>query len=282
MLAAGYTPSELETVLQTMDYESFKQKGIEDYFGAAGKLLSIGINFGIYGADTFEKWLEEKLAVKGVHTFGDLSGERRLLVTAADVTDKRLLIFPDDLAAFGPDPKAFSVATAVRMSMSIPIFYEPYKLKDKNGRTHYIVDGGLLSNYPVWLLDDGRETPEYPVFGFRFITGEEENGLLCKKYPRARCKPPREKPTAHEYLKSVVETALDAHDTQYVYTVKGDAERSVHIPITVEVSGKKYEIASTDFDINRLESAALFKNGLTAGARFLEGWDFEEWKKRYR
>ena len=51
--------------------------------------------------------------------------------------------------------------------MSIPVFFEPVKWENpETGRTHLIVDGGMLSNFPVWLFDcDDGEPPAWPTFG---------------------------------------------------------------------------------------------------------------------
>ena len=53
------------------------------------------------------------------------------------------------------DPDELEIAAAVRMSMSIPIFFDPvvYNGPPQPRRAALIVDGGLLSNFPVWLFD---------------------------------------------------------------------------------------------------------------------------------
>ena len=54
--------------------------------------------------------------------------------------------------------------------MSIPFFYEPVRMKttDEQGKdiTAWMVDGGLLSNFPVDVFDrsDGRP-PRWPTSG---------------------------------------------------------------------------------------------------------------------
>ena len=68
------------------------------------------------------------------------------------------------------EPDEFPIARAARMSMSIPYFFDPVELRDTQGRTCLIVDGGTLSNFPVWLWDvdpkvSGRR-PTRPTFGF--------------------------------------------------------------------------------------------------------------------
>ena len=54
------------------------------------------------------------------------------------------------------------------------------------------------------------------------------------------------------------------------------------MPTVVPVDGIEKEIKTTDFAITQKESQALFKNGVQTAQRFLETWDFEEWKKQYR
>ena len=71
-----------------------------------------------------------------------------------------LLVLPGDLAELPRpghgkqiDPDEFPIARGARMSMSIPYFFDPVELEDTQGRTCLIVDGGTLSNFPVWLWD---------------------------------------------------------------------------------------------------------------------------------
>uniref|UniRef100_A0ACD5GVL9 Patatin-like phospholipase family protein n=1 Tax=Desertifilum tharense IPPAS B-1220 TaxID=1781255 RepID=A0ACD5GVL9_9CYAN len=68
-------------------------------------------------------------------------------------------------------PEQMSVAEAVRLSMSIPLFFEPGRLGDS-----WIVDGGILSNFPLWIYDvqprPGQSVapaPRWPTFGFRLV-----------------------------------------------------------------------------------------------------------------
>jgi NTE family protein len=54
------------------------------------------------------------------------------------------------------------------------------------------------------------------------------------------------------------------------------------IPKVVTVDDVEMEIKITDFGVTQKESRALFKNGVQTAQRFLETWNFEEWKKQYR
>lgn len=263
LLAAGYTAEELQREMLTVDYLKFKQKDWLDKLGQIGKFISILLHFGIYNADYFENWLAGLLKKKGIVTFGDFgaaskSAPCRLQVTASDLLEKRVLVLPQELSAFGIDPMDYPVAKAVRMSMSIPIFYEPFRLYDRQGRLHYMVDGGMLSNYPVWILDDGRSSAVMPTFGFRFLQPPKN-----KKCPD--CLP---KHNLFTYCAAIVSTVLDGHDNWFARDDGGDGGRSIWISTEIHLDGKDRQISSTDFDITEEESMALFQNGYMSGTQF--------------
>ncbi len=184
-----------------------------------------------------------------------------------------MLVLPRDLASFGFEPGEFSVSQAVRMTMSIPVFFEPVKLKDKEGRTHLIVDGGVLSNYPVWLLDDGTTDPPWPTFGFKLMEEDER-----------RLKRPDSDPIRNpvDYFKALAGTMLDAHDNYHISQSKGDFDRTIGIATAVTLEGSTKQIQTTDFDITPLESEGIFQNGADGARKFLASWDFDAWKKKYR
>lgn len=52
------------------------------------------------------------------------------------------------------------------MSCSLPYFFEPVRLKI-NHRKIVIVDGGVLSNFPMWLFDRENVMKERPVLGIK-------------------------------------------------------------------------------------------------------------------
>ncbi|MGE5840107.1 MAG: patatin-like phospholipase family protein [Deltaproteobacteria bacterium] len=285
LLAVGYKAEEIKSELERLDYNSFKDKGLLDKLGIIGKGLGIGFEYGIYEGKHFEEWLEDLLTRRNRTTFGEIitdeykKGEEdekykyRLQVIAADITDRRLLVLPGDLKALGYDPDQFRISRAVRMSMSIPFFFEPVKIQDTDGRVHYIVDGGVLSNYPIWLLDDNKRNPPWPTFGFKLM--EPDKRIL---------KPADHNPINNpvSFLKSLMGTMMDAHDNYHVSISKGDYDRTIGIPTVVSVKGVQREIKTVDFDITQDESRALYENGGKAGAAFLKKWDFAEWKKKYR
>jgi len=262
LIAAGYTPQEMYEEMSKVNFEKFKQSSLPKAFGPLGILVGATKNFGLYCATSFEEWYDGLLAKKGVSTFGDVGG--RLKLTASDVTDQRGLLLPNDLTHFGIDPKTFKISTAVRMSMGIPVFYEPYELIDKDGAIHYIVDGGMLSNYPIWILDDGSKRPDVAVIGFRFM-----------RYPGEKR---TKKTNLITYVKQIVSTIIEASDDEFGITIRGDKERTVYIDTKVGDT----VVGITDFGMSSDQVESLYKNGVNAAEDFLESWDFKKWKKLYR
>jgi len=276
LIAVGYKANEIKELMKEVNYLKFKQKAWVDYL-PLGKMLNLGFNYGIYRADNFEKWLHDLCLKKGKATFGDIKNEHynnqkekyQLQVTACNVTTKKLLILPHDIKSFGIDPDSLSIAKAVRMSMSLPIFYEPYIIKDKKGYQHLIVDGGLVSNYPIWLLDDGVTKSNIPTFGFKFKNNKENH------YPN-------EVKNLINFFKCVVGACLDAGETYSDFQYSGDKERTVNIDSVILKEGRLVPIHTTDFDISKEDSDLLLNNGQKAAKKFIKNWDFNKWNNKYR
>jgi NTE family protein len=281
LLAVGYSANEIKKELQTLNYGDFRDEGILDKIPLLGKAMSIGFEYGIYEGDYFEDWFEQLLHRKGKTKFKDvlIKGEKddrykyKLQVIASDITDKKLLVLPGDLKEFGYNPDEFSISRAVRMSMSIPIFFEPVRLSDSSGRDHYIVDGGALSNYPVWLLDDGSSKPPWPTIGFKLI---EPGSRELKRGIRSRIKNP------FDFLKAIIATMMEAHDSYHISESSGDYERTIGIQTVIRLNGREKEIKATDFDITQEDGDGLFQNGADSATSFLKTWDFNKWVKKYR
>ena len=269
LLAAGYTSEELRKMLLELDFHKFEDKGWEDKI-PGGELMSIFKDKGVFEGDYLHDWIEGLLADKGVHTFADLRNEAeadndqrryRLRVIASDITGRRLLALPQDAVHIDTEPDELSVALAVRMSMAIPLFFEPVHV---NG--HLIVDGGLLSNFPVWLFDSHGRAPRWPTFGL----------LLVEPEPR--------KSVAHRlsgdddgtgmiaFFKALAQTVLEAHDR--LYLEQADFARTIPIPTL--------GVRTTEFDLKRDRALALYDSGRTAAEQFLAGWDSEAYVARYR
>ncbi len=145
---------------------------------------SLMLRRGAYQGDYVRDWIESELARLGVRTFGDLrrrdegddanlspEQQYRLVVMATDITHGRLLRLPWDYHLFHLDPDEQLVADAVRMSLSIPLYFRPCELRDPvDGRAATVVDGGVLSNFPIEIFDRTDGAPSrWPTFGVRLL-----------------------------------------------------------------------------------------------------------------
>ncbi len=157
------------------------------------------------------------------------------------------------------------------MSMSIPIFFEPVRLKDpKSDETHVIVDGGMLSNFPVWLFDCGdEEPPEWPTFGLLLVEPDPKTPL-SERIPEEK----REWGVAPlvAYIKSMAHTMMEPHDR--LYLEKAQYARTIPIPTL--------GVGTTEFDLSRERAEALYESGREAAEKFLAVWDFGAYVAEFR
>jgi NTE family protein len=259
LVAAGYTAKELEKILFDLDFNSFiDEKGLQS-LPLVGKSLSFLISKGIYNGNKIEEWIRMYLQKKGKLLFKDVStnGQSKLKIVAADITKKDLLILPDDLVKYGIDPMNFEIAKAVRMSISIPFFFKPIKFGYKNGMS-YIVDGGVLSNFPIWIFDTSGK-PRWPTFGFKLTEPKSLNNGLGKR-------------DIVSFAFDIIDTMLDKNEE--IYIKNKDFVRTISIPS----SG----IKPTQFDLSDKNRMELFNAGYSAGEKFIKEWSFDRYINQFR
>lgn len=245
LIIAGYTPEELINVMNTTDFSQFFRKTKLSQIPLIGKPLSVVYNKGIYDIDVVEKWMEMLLANKGISTFKDVmvNGQSKLKVVAADITDRKLLILPDNSDYLGIKPEDLSIAKAVAMSCSIPLFFTPIKYK-KNNQINYIVDGGIISTFPIWIFDV-EGIPKNLTLGFK-IKDKISNSSVGKT-------------NIVNYVKDLMEAALNKEETTYVRD-----ERLVRT-ITIDFDNNTKSI---DFDINKERLNYLYNCGYNSTMKF--------------
>lgn len=262
LIAAGMTPDVMTATMEEVDYSKFRDEGLIDRLGIPGKSLSLLFEQGVYEGNYLRAWLTEQLERLGVRTFADLkitepwakdippSQRYKLVVVASDISGGRLARLPWDYERYGLDPDKQLVADAVRASMSIPFFYEPVKLGG-----HTLVDGGLLSNFPIDLFDT---TPEWATFGIKLSAKPDANMLANSTS------------NTYDFAKALLATMINAHDQMHVDDPCTEA-RTIFVDT--------FKIKATDFDITPEDQAKLFESGQHAAQKFLKAWDFENWQK---
>ncbi|PSR16614.1 phospholipase [filamentous cyanobacterium CCP3] len=277
MVAAGFTVDQLEQdVLGPLDYEGqiLSQKTSwliwngspsDDLKQFPWMLLRLMVarRRGQYSAEPFKKWLSGHLEQK-LTTFApflqaqsaDLEWyqKRDLKVVISDISCQEMRVLPEDLPFYDQEPTEFSVAEAVRLSMSIPLFFEPGQLQNST-----IIDGGVLSNFPLWIYDaEPGQKPRCPTFGFRLVETLED----CEPGIPESAKPIR---GALGILRAMVETMQVARDNHHIR--KNEMGRIINI-----ATGG---ISATQFDLTSADKDTLYRSGYQAAKAFLLAWSWD-------
>lgn len=246
-IAAGYTAKEIEKLLDELDFISLLDPKKTIFPLPFMKWLQLYWRLGLYQGKALENWFLEKLADKGVYSFSDLAPGSLKLV-ASDLTNGKMIVLPDDLEQYGISPQSFPVARALRMSCSIPFFFEPVKLKVGSGNT-IVVDGGVLSNFPLWIFDDEIGKRERPVLGVKL--SQNQNEIETRQINNAL-----------QLFEALFSTMKNAHDNNYI---SRKHEKDV---IFIPVEG----YSATQFDLDEHTKMELIEIGRSRTLQFLKTW----------
>ncbi len=272
LVAAGYTGEELKDIFNEKNCKTMIDKNFQSTWmiSKVGKLI---FKKGIYKASHIEDFINEllfnklkgKLGNRKNVKFGDLiiPGENgnllnnskykrkyKLHIIAADITRGKMLIFPEDIEEYGINPDDLDVSVAVRMSISLPFFFQPIILYNKISQENsFIVDGGVLSNFPVWIFDVNG-VPPYPTIGFK-LAGSKE---VIRKHKITNI---------INFGKAIIETMLEAQDDIHI------AEMNYLRTIKINTSNVK----TTDLNLTKEKIDGLCKSGENCAKEFLKVMD---------
>lgn len=273
LLAADYNTPELHAILGRTDFARLvHERGPKGWPGT--QLTRLFCRGGLHTGNSLETFVRELLRAKGKRVFGDLivPGEEqapktsrfryRLVVIASDITNGRLLRLPQDSIYYGQNPDELDIALAVRMSASIPLFFRPIVRRDFAGRLYRVVDGGLLSNFPIDIFDlPGM--PDYPTLGFRLVDSPPAPGHAT---------PPRAHESLLRFGQELLNTMLTAHDR--LYLDDHSYVRTIAIPV--------HGINGMNFDLSAEQIELLYHSGQAAAEQFFATWDFSAYRTAYR
>ncbi len=270
------TSEQLKELALSVPLRKWRDAGPLPVFGSAWGLLR---DTAMYRGDFAHDWIRSELKNLGVTTFGDLAlddhelpRERRyqVAITVADLTAAQLVRLPWDYRRlYGLDPDEQLVADAVRASMAIPFFYPPVTLTNTMGLTSNLVDGGVLSNFPVDSLDrtDGKP-PRWPTFGITVMPRLAEG--VDQAFPALR---PLRFLKQSALLESLFTTMLVGHD-QAQLSQPWVSARTIPVAST--------DVSVLDFGISRGRLEELYDRGYAAADLFLSSWDWPVYLRRFR
>lgn len=247
-VAAGYKSDEILNMMDEINLTDFLDARKAYVLAPITKWLMLYWRLGLYKGVVLEKWIAAKLAVRGIRTFQDMP-PNALRVIASDLTNGRLVVLPDDLPKYGYAIETFPVAKAIRMSCSIPYFFEPVKLRAIDGNNVF-VDGGVLSNFPMWLFDKENIKKVRPVLGVKLSHGDQNH------QPKNKIR------NAIGMFEALFETMKDAHDSRYI---SRKHEKNI---IFIPTEG----ILATEFGLTEERKLALFELGKKQADIFFKKW----------
>jgi NTE family protein len=236
---------------------------------------------GLHSSEHLVQWIRPILRDDfGISTFADLRIEPaddpemslaahrryRLVVHTSDVTRGQLVRLPWDYHYYGLERDDEDVASAVRASMSIPLYYDPVTVvsrptriaiprsdgsqfeQDYAGGSVTWVDGALLQNFPIHAFDrEDAKPPRWPTIGVR-LTREMQS------YPSTTA--------CHSALEVAVRCVHTATNEWDRYDVdQATAARTIF----VDNAG----LSATQFDVTAEQREALFLNGVRAATQFV-------------
>lgn len=267
-------------------------------FNARTLFKTVLDKFGLNPGSNFEKWIAEELSRSGVKTMGDVKKlmsklpdkmknvrdgnidglEAKLAIIAADVTTHSKIEFPAMSELYFQDPDKVNPAKMVRTSMSIPLFFEPVTLgsipnSGKKADPAWIkhcrytgevppkvsfVDGGLLSNFPINVFHrrDGG-IPRKPTFGARLSTYRETYSELG---------------SLTSYFGALISSMRQIYDYDFIKRNPDFSKLICHIDADKEFNW-------LDFEIKREEQVRMFVHGAREAIKFLDTFDWEDYKK---
>jgi predicted acylesterase/phospholipase RssA len=233
---------------------------------------------GWYVADRFIKWMQDKL------DSGQYQGKQRafskltmaefyaatgtdLSLVASNTSANQLLVLNHRTAPSVP------IVWAVRMSMSIPLVWNEViweaewgSYQGRNITGHAIVDGGLLSNFPIELfISDAPQVTrlmgpkqDAPILGFLI---DESQLVQRPPVPRGLVKvdiDPYQLHTVQRILR-LVNTVTTAHDKMVIDEFR-------HLVVKLPAGG----YGTTEFDLSDADRNALVDVGRKTMQRYFD------------
>ncbi|MBL4938280.1 patatin-like phospholipase family protein [Clostridium sp. YIM B02515] len=265
--------SEIKNIVESLDYKQVPQKEdesnqrisvfmrseIERVFGDVDCLYRLVNNYGWYSTQYFYKWIQKQIASQfdstkkqPPYTFKDFKDNSihkdkrkflELYIVGTDISCKVSKVF-----SFSTTPD-MEVAEAVRISMSVPLFFEANKVKsyevNRDSLTHIFSDGGVMRNYPINIFD--LEGANQETLGARFkydIEFTEINNII-------------------EYISNFYMALAKVQQDIYRNSPK-DIERSIQIDTK--------DISVLDFNISTNDSTYkfLYKQGYEAAKAYFK------------
>ncbi|MDF2840987.1 MAG: hypothetical protein K0Q99_1759 [Clostridia bacterium] len=264
LLALEYSVAEIKEIMWSMDLERF----MDSSWGVIRNTDRLLKEFGWYKGDYFQNWISdlvEKKTGSKLTTFQELDKQklsRQLYLIGTNLSTGFAAIFSN---RHTPE---MTLVEAVRISMSIPLFFTAVRNKDHD----VCVDGGALENYPIKLFDRSsyidhyfRSTDYYDEVNISksieemdsYVYNVETLGFRLDSWKEIRIFEGVEEPEHIEikgifdYIKRLITTLLDSQQNRHLHS--DDWQRTVYID--------SLSIKTTDFGLSEEKKLELVESG---------------------
>jgi NTE family protein len=282
LLSLGYSLQETRDILMELDFNNF----MDDSWGIVRDAKRLFDEFGLYKGDFFKQWIGDRIREKAGNenaTFNEFKNKKflNLYLIGSNLSTGFSEVFSCE------HTPRMRVADAVRISMSIPLFFAAIR----NMRSDIYVDGGLFNNYPIKLFDrekyiekgkrsqHARPTPYYkdnenktkPKTSSPYVYNKESLGFRLDS--RKEIAAFRDVAEAQhkkidnvlEYFAALVESIFNVQDNQHLHS--DDWQRTVYI--------NTHGVRTTDFDLPDSSKKKLVTTGKQATREYLD-WFLEK------
>lgn len=277
---------------------------LDDLLREGGKLIvyskgvqvwdNIRYKLGLVPGNFFQSWVETILRRKGITTTRDLldrlnqlpAGLRHrdpkqqldvrpdLALVAADVSTQTKTVFPKMAELYWGNPDQVNPSNYVRASMSIPFFFEPYRVsnvpqdeaamlrwrkygyKETPPTSCTFIDGGIISNFPINLFHRPDRIPPAPTFGVKLQLDQKKTENISQPF---------------KLLSVIFNTARFNLDSDFI-TRNPDYNKLVS---SIDTSNHRW----LNFKMSDEDKIDLFKRGASEAAKFLREFDWVKYKK---
>lgn len=244
MISLGYTGEEVRQILMNMDFSKFEDGGLL----GPERLLT---EYGWYKGDYFLNFIEQQIEQKTGNpraTFAEVQRPefKDLYVVGTELTQQLSVVFSNESS---PD---MAIADAVRISMSIPLFFAARKLGD-----NVYCDGGVLNNYPITLFDKQRYLSDPSGDPDEDITNNETLGFHLDNLSH---------PPVYT-IKNLFHFIGDVYEA--IINIQRDLLMSNPDDVTRSVFIDNLGIKTTDFQLTEAQKLALIESGKDATEKYL-------------
>ncbi|MCF7753155.1 patatin-like phospholipase family protein [Paenibacillus xylanexedens] len=259
LISLNYSSTEIMKELKELDLKKFA----DDDWGLIRDTSRFFNKFGWHKGKAMLEWLEDIVNRKTGSpdtTFGQMQIDKEeksfkdLYIIGTNTNTHFSTVFSHETHS------AMRIADAIRISMSIPLFFEAVEFENDT-----YVDGGVLMNFPIKLFDrksyleDNKngiftkayaeyqlESAENPfvsnteTLGFRIESNTQRNILIGQPPER------REIKNVYQFTKNLIGTILDFQQNISLHDL--DSDRTVYVINTNETSAINFDITPTEKD----------------------------------